>query len=478
MGFLSKMGVQVKNFGAYVQETTERLKQASLERALELQRPIKHLRSPKTSKEELAREIARQDDVREGLICVFTAVEPCWSYEIHKNRGTGERELTPTVRQCLHLYHYWMHEVFGFMHARIQTWFPFSIQICVNGREWLAQQMDLQGMKYRRVDNCFTWLEDIAASQQLMNQFVELPWVSLLHDFRRRVHPAHEDIFEGTWNDYYWTIQQSEWATDILFRSAEALNRIYPALIRGAIVSFSCDDVIRFFGRKAHGNFSPEIQSEYKRLPEGLRVKHWMGVNSEKLYNKGGNILRPEITINDPSVFKVFASPLNHPDAPPSWRPMRKTVCDIKRRAQVSQAANERYLDALASIDTNTPLRQLVEPLCRPIRWNKQRVRALRPWTAEDSKLLQAINRGEYAINGFRNRDILAHLYPETTDQEEKKSLARALGRKFRMLRAHRIIHKLPHTHRYQITPKGRNVLAAILQSQEVTLHQLNKAAA
>ena len=48
----------------------------------------------------------------------------------------------PRYRKCLHLYHYQVHPVFGFMHARIQTWFPFAIQICLNGREWLARAMN------------------------------------------------------------------------------------------------------------------------------------------------------------------------------------------------------------------------------------------------------------------------------------------------------------------------------------------------
>jgi len=39
---------------------------------------------------------------------------------------------------------------FGFLSARMQPWFPFSVQVCVNGREWLARQMDRVGMKYVR----------------------------------------------------------------------------------------------------------------------------------------------------------------------------------------------------------------------------------------------------------------------------------------------------------------------------------------
>jgi hypothetical protein len=50
------------------------------------------------------------------------------------------------------------------------TWLPFSIQICLNGRSWLAQRMDAAGLGYVQRDNCFTWLQDPEQAQQLMNE--------------------------------------------------------------------------------------------------------------------------------------------------------------------------------------------------------------------------------------------------------------------------------------------------------------------
>lgn len=88
-------------------------------------------------------------------MCILTAVEPCLSYEIVRDRGARNRRLEPRHRKCLHLYHYQVHPTFGFMNARIQTWFPFSIQVCINGREWLARMMDRAGLHYLQRENCF-----------------------------------------------------------------------------------------------------------------------------------------------------------------------------------------------------------------------------------------------------------------------------------------------------------------------------------
>jgi hypothetical protein len=89
-----------------------------------------------------------------------------------------------------------------------------------------------------------------------------------------------------------------------------------------------------------------------------------------------------------------------------AWRQLRKGVGDLHRRAEVSQKANERYLEALAAVHEPTPLGQLVEALCRPASWQGQRVHALNPLAADDAQLLAAVSRGEFLLNGSRNRDL------------------------------------------------------------------------
>ena len=479
MDFLGRMGVLLKDFGAYVERTTGRLKEASREAALRLARPIKYLPSSQTRKETLAREIAEADGVREGLIALLTCVEPCMSYQVYRDREQKKLVLRPWQRKCLHLYHYWRDPVFGFMSARIQTWFPFTIQVCLNGREWLARQMDRDGIAYERRENCFAWIEDMQKAQALMDAMLRLSWPSVLHRIARRLNPAHDEIFDRYRIDYYWSVHQSEWATDIMFRSPAALAATYSPLVRGAISTFSSPDVMRFLGKKPNGNFRGEVVTDYKKRPEGIRVKHRLKANSVKLYDKQGSVLRVETTINDPYDFKVYRPREGDSDGPWAWRYMRKGIADLHRRAEVSQACNERYLESLASLDTDRPLRELVKPVCRRVTWRGRSVRALRPWSDDDRTLLEAITRGEFALNGFRNRDLVNCLFGEAprSAQDRRRTSAR-ITRKLRVLRAHRMVKKIPHTNRYTLTRKGRQITAAIIGAQHITLEQLAKAAA
>lgn len=382
---LSKQQVLLKDFGVYAQQITEHLKEASLEAARKQDRPIEYLPSSQTNKEARAQEIAKRDGIQDGLIAVLKCVEPCMSYDINRNRDIKRLELVSRFRKGLALYHYFIDPVFGFMNARIQTWLPFSIQICINGREWLAQEMDQAGLSYRRRDNCFVGLGNVQRAQKLMERQLLKNWPRLLKRIARLINPGHNEIFKSFPIDYYWSVYQSEWATDIMFKNSASLAQIYPALVLHGITTFSSPDVMRFLGRKVHGAFQGEIISDFKDRPEGIRIKHRVGPNSVKLYDKQGSVLRVETTINSPNGFKVFrpkeADAIGHL----SWRPMRKGIADIHRRAQLSQASNERYLEALASVNTSAPLGELVKGICQPTTWKDKRVRALRPWSQEDT---------------------------------------------------------------------------------------------
>jgi hypothetical protein len=475
MNFLYEKNILLKDFGNYVETTSKMIKQSSLKIAEKQNRPVQYLASSQIKKETLAQEIALKAGIVKGLVCILTCVEPCKSYYIRKDRESKQLVLEPKVRKCLYIYHYWIDPVFGFMNARIQTWFPFDIYICLNGREWLSKQLDRKKISYTRYDNCYFQIENIETAQRLMKQQLLTNWKVKFTKIANTLNPVFKKITGDYPLEYYWTTHQSEWATDIMFRSSKDLAAIYPALVKGSIEIFGCHDVMRFLGKKYHGNFKGEVVSDYKERPEGIRIKHRLGANSVKMYDKGGRVLRIETTINDPKGFKVYRPKQGNEEAGKcEWNPLRKSVADIKRLAHVSQASNNRYLEAISSLGMDMPIIRLIEGVCKPASLNGERMRALRPWSEEDSLLLKAVSKGEYAVNGFRNKDIRSIIFPEYIDEKEKKRQAGRITRRFRLLRAHGLIRKVKNTHRYVLTKKGRRIISAIIESQNLTLKQLN----
>ena len=259
LNFLQRTGVLLKNFGEYVEEQSKILKKSTIKKAVEENRSIIYLTSCKTRKEPIARKIVEEEKITSGLICVLKCVEPCVSYEIFKNKESKKLELKSRNRQCLHYYHYWIDPIFGFMSARIQTWFPFSIQVCLNGREYLANQMKQQNLFHIKEDNCFTYISDFDQAQKLMTSMLELPWPEHLNQIANQLNPTHEQIFSKCKQEYYWSVHQSEMATDLVFDSSRNLDLKYEKLVRGAMTNFSSPDVMNFLGRTLNGNFNTVI---------------------------------------------------------------------------------------------------------------------------------------------------------------------------------------------------------------------------
>jgi hypothetical protein len=513
--YLWENHIPYKNFKDHSLEVSARLEEASLRQAQQSGREVRYLNSAQYCKEDIARQIAARDHIKSGLICVLRSVDPCMSFQINKNHQTGKLEIHYRQRKCLHLYHYQIHPVFGFLHARIQTWFPFRVYVCLNGREWLARQMDQAKLRYVRRDNTFTWLEDLVAVQALFDQQLTANWPTLLDQLAQSLNPAHDEIFANYPCRYYWSVKDSEWASDVMFAKRADLEKVYQPLVRYAVTTFQAVDVLRFLGQpvpvsgKVPHRCRHEVSSNVKERLEGIRVKHWLNGNSLKMYDKG-SVLRVETMIREPADFKVYRPVEGDPQGKKDWRPLRLGIADLHRRAEVSQAANRRYLEALAAVPDTTPLRQLAEPLCQPApprrgstavaateeaseavsakegpvsatathRRRPRRVRALNPLGAADGDLLAAVSRPEFLLNGLRNRDLQRLQFgAKAATAVQKRRRCAAVSRQLRLLRGHGLLHKVPRTHRYLVSEAGQRALTALLAARNASAEELTRCA-
>jgi len=153
------------------------------------------------------------------------------------------------------------------------------------------------------------------------------------------------------------------------------------------------------------------------------------------------------------------------------WIPMRKSIADLYRRAEVSRAANGRYLDALAVVGESSSAREALDPLARRVTLNGRPFRALRPVAPEDAALLSAISRGRFLLQGFRNRDIRGLPHPEAhKDARQRRQASGRVSRTLRLLRAHHIIFRAPKTTRYRISKQGLTVTATVGKLREANL--------
>ena len=468
--FLGARGVRYKDFGTFAQSLSERLKKRAEAIAQAQGRPFQYLSSSRQSKEQVAQAIAQRDGIQEGLVCVLRCVEPCMSFSIRG--GKGAWRFVSQERKCLHLYFYYLDRHFGLMHVRLATWLPFGIQVCLNGREYLARRMSRAGIGFEQRDNCFVRIDDLERAQQMMGELEGRKWERFLGALARRVNPLPRAL---DLHGYYWSVSESEYATDVLFKDAAALQRVYPALVEHALRRFSCHNVLRFMGRRtSDSRFVGEACSSLLKRPEGLRVKHWVEENSLKMYDKQGSVLRVETTINNVRRFKVRRMTVWKGVRGMRWIPMRFGLADLARRVEVSRAANERYLEALAVVDVPSPVRQLLDPVSRRVVKGERHYRALRPVSPEEARVFRAVLSGKFLLRGFTNRDLRHCLgQPRPPDSRESGRQSARTTRLLRLLRAHRLIRKVSGTRYYRVTLNGQRIMSAALKLRDADVTKL-----
>ena len=482
--YLGTVRVLLKDFRGWARGLTDQIDKATERLAEAAGRPVEYLASSRERKETRALDIAAADGVTEGLIAVLKCVEPCHTFQVGPNAATKRLELRHGPGKCSHLYFYTLDRQWGLTHLRLQTWAPFTIHVCLNGREWLARQLTRAKIGFDQRDNCFVDVDDFAQAQTLLSRQLRTDWSRTLDGLARRWHPAHRAMFTTPSLDYYWSAEETEWATDVLFRSPAALAAVYPKLLHHATTTFGSRDVLRFLGQVpcVDRRTTREIISSTLTRPEGTRVKHAINRNSLKMYDKQQSVLRIETTINDPRDMKVYRPKEGAADGPKSWQRLRKGVADLHRRAEVSQKSNERYLETLAAVDHDQPLGETVRPVCQPTQFQGRRVRALQPLAPADGALLAAVVRGEFALNGFRNRDLRPLLCPAASPTEpspaDLKRQSAKITRQIRLLRAHGLIQKVSKTHRYTLTNAGRQTIVALQTAQQASTLKLNQLAA
>ena len=347
------------------------------------------------------------------------------------------------------------------MFVKIQTWFPFNIQVYINGRELMKHVFDEHGIIYECYDNSFTDISDPVKAQELAAKFDSKKFSRQLDSFAKSINPFLDTVYSTFGQGYHWCVNQCEFATDVMFKERRFLEDIYPSLVGHAFYDFTCTDVFTFMGRKPDPRFQGEAVSDYKDRPVGCRVKFKLRANSIKMYNKC-SVLRVETTINDPREFKVFAD-VHHNNGTVSkeWKPMGKSISYLYRYAEVAKACNQRFLDAMVDIVPVKSTLHEIDKICSAKKVDGKALTGFNVWSPQVVRIMETICDGKYFLNGFRNKDIGFIIFPDMKNQHK---LSSKVSRLLIKLRGHGLIKKVPRSRRYHVTSKGRRIMGTLIE--------------
>ena len=463
--YLIQNNIKLKDFDKFALQQTESLCNHIDNYIKENNCKTIYLNSGKISKSEIVENELNKNPDKIGLIAALSTVEICNTMTVKPNRETQKLEVTQRPTKCKHYYFYYRDSEFGLMYLKIQTWFPYNVQIYINGREYLSKLLDKNNIKYEMYNNSFSYIEDFDKAQELanniLNQKISSSFDSLVSKINNLL-PNIKNIFSAS---YYWCIDQCEFATDINFKSRIDLENIYKTLVETTYFAFSSEDIYSFFGRnisRIHTFSKGEIVSDLRHRYQGYRIKFKINNNQIKMYDKGNN-LRIEVTINNPKDFKVLKEKekiINHKEIVKEkvWLPMGKSISNLYRYVEISKSITKRYIDALPTIDLNKPTLSEIKNISEKIKVNNKTITGFNLLNKETLKVFQVISNGKYLINGFTNKSIRKEIFNDDSNYIINKTT-----RLLYKLKVHGIIKKVARKNKYYLTTNGRDLISSIL---------------
>jgi hypothetical protein len=457
--YLRAHGIRLFDLPRFAEPLRDEIRQNAERLAQEAGLEIEFIRSAKTfRKEERIRDILEQRGDHPGLVHIFSAMEPCTSFEPWHNKQTGKTLLRSKDAKCLHYYFYFLDPEFGLCYLRVPTWAPFRLQFYCNGHNWLARKLQEAGIAFTQLDNTFVTLADFPRAQELADTFP----VERLHRLLDRIALQFCPVVSHFETRYHWSLMQVEYATDIVFRRQQDLRPLYDTLVRTAVHAVKPEHVATFLGRKLHPLYQDELGNDFHTRIEGTRIKHHMGPVAIKMYDKQALVLRLETTVNEVSFFKHHRK-VEHKDGTSETKlaPMQKTIYSLGALRELLTAANRRYLAFLSDLLDPSAGVKKVEKLAAPARKDDRTYRGFNPFDKGDLDLFVALCRGEWQISGFQNRSLRRAL-PEKTGPQVSRLLKR--------LHVHGLIRKVGRTYKYYLTKFGQEVVLTALKLRELVV--------
>jgi hypothetical protein len=459
--YLYQQEIRIFDYAKFAEPLRERIRENAEALAQANGVKIEFVRSGKKDfrKENRVQQVLKKRGDQPGLVHIFGAMEACSSYRPWHDKATGKTYLKPGSSKCMTYYFYFMDEQLGLCYLRVPTWSPFRLQFYFNGHNWLANQLKQRGIAYKMSDNAFVHIDDYTIANQLANEFD----VEILHQRLDEFAQQYCPVIVELKLTYYWSIMQSEYATDLVFKSRDTLQAFYPHLLETLTHAVKPADIATFLGRKLNGNYQGEMGNRFNKRWIGSRIKHQMGPVSIKMYDKFNLILRIETTVNNVAFFKQYRQ-VQHRDGSTTmgWAPMKKTIHSLPALREVLSAANQRYLKFISSIATPQVGVEQLHRLAETKTEDQHRHKGFNLFSEEDTCLFRTLLQGEFFISGFTNKQLRTQYLSHKSASQVTRLLKR--------LRIHGVIKKIGKRYKYYLTDFGRQTAAMALKLREMVV--------
>src|SRR5216684_1903647 len=384
-----------------------------------------------------------------GIACVLTSMEQSRTFVSYTPRWTppsgdaNYRFIKACRKRFLHLYWYVFDPVMGPMSVRVASYFPFNVTCYLNGHSFVAQELTRAGVRFRKDDNAFLGVADVAALQAAADRLSAALLQRRCNHWARRVVPVFSPAERAALQPgYRYSMVQIELATDTIFKRSAPLNALFRRACELGVLVGGAERTTHLFGRRVDRRYQGKLQTVLDQREAGHPVLRWYYQTSfAKQYTRGDQhsdrILRTETCSNDTRHFGIGRRLENLPL-------LRDKLAATNERCLGEQA------ELLASaVDTGQ-----LAALAAPVMIGQRRVPGLKLHDDRVIRLLETLLHPGGFVRDWTTRELHTRVVARhrlASDEYRLSQLRYDLSK----LRAKGLVERIGKTRRYCLTPIG-----------------------
>ncbi|HKV42955.1 MAG TPA: hypothetical protein VJX67_27425, partial [Blastocatellia bacterium] len=374
-----------------------------------------------------------------------------------KERPMTEEEMKANPVLCRHrtrfrfYYFYLRDEVLGAMVMRMGTFVPFEASYYLNGHNYIEKELKTKGVKYRKEDNAFLWVEDVEALQSAADSLSGEVIRKRLEEWTFKLGPkfTKKDRQEAKLHRSYY-VHQVEYSRNFVFKKNRPIRKLFERSCELGLWNISGDRIIRLFGRQSRERLSGKLQTVLDRVEHGKHVfrAYWKN-GFVKQYEKYSTFLRNEVTSNNLRDFGLRKG-LEHLGA------VREKFGEVLDRFATQQAEN-------LNIHEDFPL---LTRIALPIQKGAAWIAGIRVEDRRMIRLMEVMLHAGTTVGGWTAKQIHEAILGRFQLVEDKYSL-NSLRYDMRKLNGRGSLERPPGKYSYRLTTKGQQVATLMLLFHE-----------
>lgn len=383
---------------------------------------------------------------RYGVYFIFQSMEqgPTFRCSMPKfaTQDPNYRILRQQRSRFTHYYFYLRDETLGPMVMRVASFFPFQTTYYLNGHSFIEQELNRGKIGYRKNDNAFLAVDDVAALQGAADRLTGEVIRQRLDYWTLLLGPKFSKRERGAMNlRRFYAVNQIEYCRNFIFKRTFPIHRIFERSCEIGLWRLTANKISEIFGNRLTKKLKGKLNTTLEQVEHGHHIfRAYFKHAFVKQYEKFSTFLRNEICSNNLSDFRLKKS-LEHLAA------VRERFLAITDRFATFQAQ-------CLNVHVEFPL---LQRLALPITVGTAKFPGIKIHDTRMIRLMEVLLHGGTTVGGWTAKQLYEAILTAFELSVARYGLNQ-LRYDLRKLKAHGLLQRDGKRYAYRLTDKGAKV--------------------